>query len=143
MRTFYLFKIKTNYSILTKNNPYNLYKTLEEIYHLKKDEIKIAYETIEDISIGVYSAIGTDSRKEYQLFDLGALLLVGINESSSLILGVGAHSIDYKYNGGSFRLGVLTPRNVYLMLDATYNYYVRKDYYLPRNSTTIFSRAIA
>lgn len=108
-----------------------------------KGGIDIAYEAIEDISIGVYSAIGTDYRKEYQLFDLGALLLVGINESSSLILGAGAHSIDYKYNGGSFRLGVLTPRNVYLMLDATYNYYVRKDYYLPRNSTTTFSLLIS
>jgi hypothetical protein len=108
-----------------------------------KGGIDIAYEDIEDISIGVYSAIGTDSRKEHQLFDLGALLLVGINESSSLILGAGAHSIDYKYNGGSFRLGVLTPRNVYLMLDATYNYYVRKDYYSPRNSTTTFSLLIS
>ena len=49
MRTFYLFKIKTNYSILTKNNPYNLYKTLEEIYHLKKDEIKIAYDLFSHI----------------------------------------------------------------------------------------------
>ena len=49
MRTFYLFKIKTNYSILTKNNPYNLYKTLEEIYHLKKDEIKVAYDLFSQI----------------------------------------------------------------------------------------------
>ena len=49
MRTFYLFKIKTNYSILTKNNPYNLYKTLEEIYHLKKDQIKIAYDLFSQI----------------------------------------------------------------------------------------------
>ncbi len=49
MRTFYLFKIKTNYTILTKNNPYNLYKTLEEIYHLKKDEIKIAYDLFSQI----------------------------------------------------------------------------------------------
>ena len=49
MRTFYLFKIKTNYSILTKNNPYNLYKTLEEIYHLKKEEIKIAYDLFNQI----------------------------------------------------------------------------------------------
>ena len=49
MRTFYLFKIKTNYSILTKNNPYNLYKTLKEIYHLKKDEIKIAYDLFSQI----------------------------------------------------------------------------------------------
>ena len=33
MRTFYLFKIKKPYYILTKNNPYNLFKALESIYY--------------------------------------------------------------------------------------------------------------
>lgn len=42
MRTFYLFKIKPHYTNLTKNSPYNLYKTLEDIYYLKKEELKPA-----------------------------------------------------------------------------------------------------
>lgn len=43
MRTFYLFKIKNNYSILTKDNPYNLYKAIENIYYLKKEELNTGY----------------------------------------------------------------------------------------------------
>ncbi len=43
MRTFYLFKIKNNYSTLTKDNPYNLYKAIENIYHLKQEDLKVGY----------------------------------------------------------------------------------------------------
>lgn len=43
MRTFYLFKIKKTYYNLTKESPYNLYQALENIYHLKKEELKNAY----------------------------------------------------------------------------------------------------
>lgn len=43
MRTFYLFKIKRNYKELTKNNPYNLYKAIENIYYLKQDELGYFY----------------------------------------------------------------------------------------------------
>ena len=32
MRTFYIFKIKKHFAILTRNNPYSLFKTIEEIY---------------------------------------------------------------------------------------------------------------
>lgn len=39
MRTFYLFKIKKSYFELTKNNPYNLYKAIENIYYLKADQL--------------------------------------------------------------------------------------------------------
>lgn len=40
MRTFYIFKIKKHFAILTKNNPYNLYKTIERIYYLNENELK-------------------------------------------------------------------------------------------------------
>ncbi len=43
MRTFYLFKIKKAYSTITKENPYNLYKAIEGIYHLKQDELIDGY----------------------------------------------------------------------------------------------------
>ena len=39
MRTFYLFKIKKSYSELTKNTPYNLYKAIENVYYLKKEDL--------------------------------------------------------------------------------------------------------
>lgn len=40
MRTFYIFKIKKPYAILTRNNPLPLYKTIEHIYYLKENELK-------------------------------------------------------------------------------------------------------
>lgn len=40
MRTFYIFKIKKHFAILTRNNPYSLFKTIEEIYKLKESELK-------------------------------------------------------------------------------------------------------
>lgn len=39
LRTFYVFKVKKHFAILLKNNPYNLYKTMEKLYALKKDEL--------------------------------------------------------------------------------------------------------
>lgn len=39
MRTFYIFKIKNEYAILTKNNPYQLFRMLDFIYHLEINEI--------------------------------------------------------------------------------------------------------
>lgn len=39
MRTFYLFKIKKSYSCLTKDTPYNLFKAIENIYYLKKEDL--------------------------------------------------------------------------------------------------------
>lgn len=49
MRTFYLFKIKKNYTILTKDNPYNLYKAIESIYNLKQEEINTGYDFFNQI----------------------------------------------------------------------------------------------
>lgn len=39
MRTFYIFKVKEEYAILTKNNPYPLFRMLDFIYNLDKEEI--------------------------------------------------------------------------------------------------------
>ncbi len=40
MRTFYIFKIKEEYAILTKKNPYSLYRMFDYIYTLDKEEIE-------------------------------------------------------------------------------------------------------
>lgn len=54
MRTFYIFKIKDEYAILTKNNPYQLFRMLEFIYNLDKNEISrgvdLFYKLIEKIN---------------------------------------------------------------------------------------------
>ena len=43
MRTFYLFKINKEFITLSEKRPYNLYKTMEDIYNLKEDELNIGY----------------------------------------------------------------------------------------------------
>ena len=116
------------------------YKRTSEFIPMKIG-IDIAYETIDDISIGVYSAIGSDPKNEIKHFDLGALFLVGLNDSYSLILGAGANSIDYKHYGGNLRIGFETPRNIYLMLEA--NYMDRYKLKSSKTSTTILSLLIS
>ena len=50
MRIFYLFKIKNQYATLTKKHPYNLYKTIEQIYRLTPEELTIATNIFDQIS---------------------------------------------------------------------------------------------
>jgi len=39
MRNFYIFKIKKEYANITRNNPYHLYRSLEQIYYMDKSEV--------------------------------------------------------------------------------------------------------
>ena len=50
MRTFYIFNISREFAILTKENPYNLFKTMEEIYYLSPNDIEVAYQTFETLA---------------------------------------------------------------------------------------------
>lgn len=50
MRTFYLFKIKQNYFNLTKDNPYNLYKALENIYYQRESDLTYTTNFFQQIS---------------------------------------------------------------------------------------------
>lgn len=43
MRKYYLFKINQTYYNLTKDNPYNLYKAIETIYHIKQEDLPYFY----------------------------------------------------------------------------------------------------
>ncbi len=50
MRTFYIFKINQELSILLKEKPYTLYKTLESIYLMDKENINMGKELLESVS---------------------------------------------------------------------------------------------
>ena len=50
MRTFYIFKINKEFSLLLKENPYTLYKTLENIYLLDKESISIGKDLLEQVA---------------------------------------------------------------------------------------------
>lgn len=45
MRTFYVFKIKKEITILTKESPYNLFKMIDHLYYLDSDSLGV-YENI-------------------------------------------------------------------------------------------------
>lgn len=43
MRNFYIFEIKESIKKITKENPYELFHTLETIYYQKKEDIETSY----------------------------------------------------------------------------------------------------
>ena len=57
MRKYYLFKINKTYYNLTKDHPYNLYKSIETIYHLKEEDLIYFY--------NYFSTIRDPFNKEY------------------------------------------------------------------------------
>lgn len=51
MRKFYIFKINDEFYSLTKKCPYNLYKSLEQIYKLNKVNVNEAYNLFSSICL--------------------------------------------------------------------------------------------
>jgi len=49
MRTFYIFKINKEMTILTKDIPYNLYRTIEQIYYMEESSINVSYKLFSDL----------------------------------------------------------------------------------------------
>ncbi len=49
MRTFFIFNISKEMLILTKDTPYNLYKTMESIYNLDKKNVSIGLQFYEQL----------------------------------------------------------------------------------------------
>ena len=49
MRCFYIFKINREMTILTKETPYNLYKTIEGLYYLDTYDLGASYEVYDDL----------------------------------------------------------------------------------------------
>lgn len=51
MRTYYVFKINKYFSYVYKNRPYKIYKTIEEIYHVKEYDMVLTYKIYEQVAI--------------------------------------------------------------------------------------------
>lgn len=49
MRTFYIFKIKKEMSILTHDTPYNLFRTIENLYYLDNINLGISFKLYDQI----------------------------------------------------------------------------------------------
>ncbi len=53
MRTFYIFKINKELSTLLSDRPYTLYKTLESIYLMDKENISMGKELLEKVTVQI------------------------------------------------------------------------------------------
>lgn len=51
MRTYYVFKINKYFSYVYKNKPYKIYKTIEEIYHIKEYDMVLTYKIYEQVAL--------------------------------------------------------------------------------------------
>ncbi len=51
MRTFYVFNINKEFSILTKDSPYNLYKTLENVYYLEECDLSLGMNIFDQVAV--------------------------------------------------------------------------------------------
>lgn len=49
MRQFFIFKIKDEFAILTKKNPNHLYRTLEQIYYVDRNDLELGIDLFERI----------------------------------------------------------------------------------------------
>ena len=50
MRTFYIFKINPEFSILLRDNPYNLFKTMEQIKRFPRVDFHLALQLFETVT---------------------------------------------------------------------------------------------
>ena len=49
MRTFYVFKIKKELTILTKETPYNLYRTIENFYYYDNVNVSVSFKIYNEL----------------------------------------------------------------------------------------------
>lgn len=53
MKTFYVFKLNKNYSVVAKNHPENIYILLNSIYTYKNGEVIVAFDLFNEICIPI------------------------------------------------------------------------------------------
>ena len=51
MRTLYVFKIKKEYKNLTRHDEYNLYRTINSINYINKEDLVLAYNLLLNINV--------------------------------------------------------------------------------------------
>lgn len=65
MRTYYVFKINKYFSYVYKNKPYKIYKTIEEIYHVKEYDMVLTYKIYEQVAITFNKNILNEKLNEF------------------------------------------------------------------------------
>jgi hypothetical protein len=74
LRTFYIFNISKELAILCKDNPYNLFKTLEGVYYLNEADLNYGMSLFESVAIPFHKTeINNEIYKTYKDNDFYSL----------------------------------------------------------------------
>ena len=104
MRTFYIFKISKNMTLLTEDNPYNLYKTLEEIYLLDKKSVSYGKDLLDQLIIPI-------NKEKYNR------VIYEINKDNDFYMKMGdKHTIYNRYRDESTTIII---KNSHIILQTT------------------------
>ena len=101
MRTFYIFKINKEMAILTKDTPYNMFKSMEQIYKLDKKDFGIGLKLFEQLAVPI------DNKK------INAKIFNTYKNSDHYTKYRNIHKINNRYKPEESKLIV---NNVYLVL---------------------------
>ncbi len=101
MRTFYIFRISKEMQILLKNSPYNLFKSLEDIYLLDKTDIGIGKDLLDQIVVPI-------DKERYNK------LIYDFNKDNDFYIKSGdTHKVINKYRKEET---IITVKNTYILL---------------------------
>lgn len=103
MRTFYIFKINNEMAILMKNNPYNIFRSMENIFKMSKKEFSLGLNIYEQLIIPI------DQNK------LNRKIIMSYKDNDYYQKNYNVHSIYNKYKPEETKL---TVKNSYMLLES-------------------------
>ena len=103
MRTFYIFKINKEMAILTKDNPYNIFKSMEDIFKMTKKELSVGLNIYEQL----ISPINQNK--------VNQKIIMSYKDNDYYQKNYNVHSIFNKYKPEETKL---TIKNSYLLLES-------------------------
>lgn len=103
MRTFYIFKINKELATLTKDSPYSMFKSMEQIYKLDKKDFSIGLKLFEQLAVPIdYDKINKTIYKKYK-------------DNDYYMKYRNVHKINNRYKPEDTKL---TVNRVYLLLES-------------------------
>lgn len=103
MRTFYIFKINKEMAILTKDNPYNIFKSMEDIFKMTKKELPVG--------LNIYEQLITPINQN----KINRKIIMSYKDNDYYQKNYNVHSIHNKYKPEETKL---TVKNSYLLLES-------------------------
>lgn len=103
MRTFYIFKINKEMAILSKDNPYNIFRSMEDIFKMTKKELPVG--------LNIYEQLITPINQN----KVNRKIIMSYKDNDYYQKNYNVHSIYNKYKPEETKL---TVKNSYLLLES-------------------------